>query len=55
MTSDDLEKPKTINQDKDTDEAQGHPLRDIPEWLDDSTENLVEDKVPSSMGRFRQL
>ena len=43
-TSGALEKSRTSNNDKDTDEAQRNTLRHTPEWLDDSTENLVEKK-----------
>ena len=39
---------KNINKDEDIDRAQGDLLRDLPEWLEEFTGNLVDERVPSS-------
>ena len=39
---------KTTNQDEDIDRAQGDLLRDLSDWLEEFTENLVDERVPSS-------
>ena len=33
---------------KDTDQVQGNFLRDLPEWLEDFTENLLDEGVSAS-------
>ena len=37
---------KNVNQNEDNERVRGSPLRDLPEWLEESTENLVDDGVP---------
>ena len=41
----DQQKPKNPNK-NDNEEVRGDPLRDLPEWLQEFTENLVDDSVP---------
>ena len=41
----DQQKPKTP-QKKDNEKVRGDPLRDLPDWLEEFTENLVDDSVP---------
>ena len=42
-----LEKLKTKIKNEDTDLVQGNLMHDLPEWLEEFTENLVDDKVPA--------
>ena len=35
--------------------VRGNPLPDLPEWLEAFAENLVDQSVPSSQGRYREF
>ena len=39
---------KNTNKEDDIDRAQGDLLRDLPDWLEEFTENFVDERVPSS-------
>ena len=40
------QKPKT-HKNADNETVRGDPLRDLPEWLEEFTENLVDERVPA--------
>ena len=40
-------KIKNKNKDEDIDMVQGDLLRDLPEWLEEFTENVVDERVPA--------
>ena len=39
------EENQNLNNNKDNERVRGDPLRDLSEWLDESTENLVDERV----------
>ena len=42
----DQQKSKKPNKNEDNERVRRNPLRDLPEWLETFTENLVDERVP---------
>ena len=41
------QKPKKTNKNGDNETVRGNPLRDLPEWFEEFTENLLDGRVPA--------
>ena len=41
------------NKNDDNEEVRGDPLRDLPEWLEEFKDNLVDESVPETPRRFQ--